>query len=551
MVHSRVKQLSTPMVHETAFFRAICESPADDTARLVYSDWLEDRAGPGDLARAEFIRLQIRLATMQPWHDEYDDLKRRERVLLNRYAEAWLEPVRPWLHPTFRLERDIALHGVFRRGFVETILVDEQRFLADPDGLFDAAPMTGLLFFVASAALPTILESPHLSRIERLRFHNNVTHHASAEYQWVYLLRGDARRIAECPHLSNLRELDLTSQGTNPDGLEAIAHSPHLANLERLTLAGRCIYSGGLEGFGRNLALPALRHLNLNQNPLMGPTGVWNGLSWLRRLHTLDLGLCEIAADEMATFLASSPWPELESLTLGTSGPFPFRGLGPVVSAMPRLAHLSLAGSMVPNLTDAFAGARFEAVVSLDLKQAAPALNATTFFETIAFPRLRVLNLFDVHLEDGLAAFARTPTAIGLRSLDVRNTHTGHDEHAAFARTARLPNLRSLALGQSRGNLTPRVVRELGTAEGLPGLRSLTLPLSASANVWRAVAEMPLLRQLDHLCIQGRVMSQQLVSLLTETPGFQGPLTLRLQFRAFSAEGRRRLRDHFGDRLLR
>jgi uncharacterized protein (TIGR02996 family) len=44
------------MSDEDAFLRAICESPADDTVRLALADWYEERAAPGDEARAGLIR---------------------------------------------------------------------------------------------------------------------------------------------------------------------------------------------------------------------------------------------------------------------------------------------------------------------------------------------------------------------------------------------------------------------------------------------------------------------------------------------------------------
>ena len=45
-----------------AFLRAIAASPADDTPRLVYADWLDDHAiSDADRARAEFIRLSCGL----------------------------------------------------------------------------------------------------------------------------------------------------------------------------------------------------------------------------------------------------------------------------------------------------------------------------------------------------------------------------------------------------------------------------------------------------------------------------------------------------------
>jgi uncharacterized protein (TIGR02996 family) len=49
------------MSEEQALLRAICEDPDDDTVRLVYADWLEERGEPDEVARAEFIRVQVAL----------------------------------------------------------------------------------------------------------------------------------------------------------------------------------------------------------------------------------------------------------------------------------------------------------------------------------------------------------------------------------------------------------------------------------------------------------------------------------------------------------
>ncbi|AWM35571.1 hypothetical protein GobsT_67570 [Gemmata obscuriglobus] len=43
---------------DVAFQRALLANPADTTLKLVYADWLQDRADP----RAEFVRLQVQLA---------------------------------------------------------------------------------------------------------------------------------------------------------------------------------------------------------------------------------------------------------------------------------------------------------------------------------------------------------------------------------------------------------------------------------------------------------------------------------------------------------
>ncbi len=46
------------MTHEEAFIRTICESPDDDSLRLIFADWLEEQGSP----RGEFIRVQCALA---------------------------------------------------------------------------------------------------------------------------------------------------------------------------------------------------------------------------------------------------------------------------------------------------------------------------------------------------------------------------------------------------------------------------------------------------------------------------------------------------------
>lgn len=44
------------MSEESSFLRAILNHPTDDTARLVYADWLEERDDP----RAEYLRLEVK-----------------------------------------------------------------------------------------------------------------------------------------------------------------------------------------------------------------------------------------------------------------------------------------------------------------------------------------------------------------------------------------------------------------------------------------------------------------------------------------------------------
>ncbi|HVL15136.1 MAG TPA: TIGR02996 domain-containing protein, partial [Gemmata sp.] len=112
------------MTEEEAFVAAIVASPADDTPRLVFADWLEENGRP---ARAELIRLQCRL---EPDRERFDDdainvLHRRVNHLLcssepGRQAiedqeQRWFQTAsgRSWI------DAPLTLH--WRRGFVETV----------------------------------------------------------------------------------------------------------------------------------------------------------------------------------------------------------------------------------------------------------------------------------------------------------------------------------------------------------------------------------------------------------------------------------------------
>src|SRR5262245_10028348 len=84
-------QRETSMNEREALLRAVCENPDDDTPRLVFADWLQEN---GEEDRAEFIRLQIRLAdrytiamNMMAGQDaEYD----RAKALQEQFGAMWL-----------------------------------------------------------------------------------------------------------------------------------------------------------------------------------------------------------------------------------------------------------------------------------------------------------------------------------------------------------------------------------------------------------------------------------------------------------------------------
>src|SRR5688500_5164372 len=102
-------------MHE-AFLRTIVANPDDDAPRLVYADWLDETEVPANADRAEFIRLQCRLAVLPADDPERPRLVKREKALLKTYAKKWARPF-----------RDLIWGWAFGRGFIEGAVVATER----------------------------------------------------------------------------------------------------------------------------------------------------------------------------------------------------------------------------------------------------------------------------------------------------------------------------------------------------------------------------------------------------------------------------------------
>jgi uncharacterized protein (TIGR02996 family) len=84
-----------------AFLDDIRRHPDDDAPRLIYADWLDEH---GDAERAEFIRLQCRVAVLPEDDPRREALARREAELLQGNWRRWTEEAfLAWLeHPPAR-----------------------------------------------------------------------------------------------------------------------------------------------------------------------------------------------------------------------------------------------------------------------------------------------------------------------------------------------------------------------------------------------------------------------------------------------------------------
>src|SRR5690242_11311188 len=78
------------MTDEDGFLRKLLENPADDTLRLVYADWREERDDEPSQAKAEFLRAQHHLRTMRGRKKDKVAVQARLRELARPLPTDWL-----------------------------------------------------------------------------------------------------------------------------------------------------------------------------------------------------------------------------------------------------------------------------------------------------------------------------------------------------------------------------------------------------------------------------------------------------------------------------
>jgi uncharacterized protein (TIGR02996 family) len=213
------------------FLQTVLENPADDGARLVYADWLEER-GEGD--RAELIRLQCR--------GEDDE---RARALVHLHGKSWAGPA---ARHTYGI--------AFRRGFVEEVTVCALTLVKHAEEIFAAAPVRLLRVIGAAGVLERFVRCPLLARIEALHLTGGGLSDAGAV------------ALSECEFLANLRTLRLGQNSIGDEGVEVLADSPWLGNLETLILHANLIGDAGTIALATSRSLNRLRVLDLSDNPI-------------------------------------------------------------------------------------------------------------------------------------------------------------------------------------------------------------------------------------------------------------------------------------------
>ncbi len=257
------------MTHDEAFIQAIREAPHDDAPRLIYADWLEEH---GQADRADFIRVQCRLAQTPGASAERPPLRERAEELLRRHWEEWVGPLRDivgpwrdrysesWLGETYHPD---ALRR-FVRGFVEELALDAERFLRHVRDLNCLLPLRTLSLWKAGHCAAALANTPELRGLFKLAF---------ADYYDAPLTARDATELASSPYLDGLSVLYLGGNSLGDAGVEALTRAPWLISLIYLDLSDNGLSDRGARALAASPYLINLQTLHLERNYL-SPDGV-------------------------------------------------------------------------------------------------------------------------------------------------------------------------------------------------------------------------------------------------------------------------------------
>ena len=445
------------MSHD-AFLHAIHASPADDLPRLVYADWLEENR---DASRAEFIRVQCELATIDAIDPQRAALEDREHALLNEHEDRWLGESRPEM-----------TEWEFARGFVQSLT-------ADP---FDVSES---LLREHTAEIGTFVGTAFLNANET-QWSNRLTHaDCSGSVDPIDFLAHIFQ--SGWPRLKSLELLRL-------DGYSNIANmfwvSPLRDQLKHLAFGGRGNTVGETIDETEFLELFAGRSLESLTAYDCGLTGDGLGyfLAAFAKLKRLDISDNPIAPDAWRAFVRADPAIRLERLDVsGTplAGISLHRVLGSRACENLKQLEMNRCGSARANMVTV-ANSRFWTQAT-ELRAHGGTIPASTL-EPLCLvqgpPALRLLDLDDNYLRtEGVRMLCEAPWADGLTWLSLSRNYLDDVSLQVLAQSGRFPHLTALHLSHNNLDLdetegesiTHIGIRTLVESGQFANLRILTL----------------------------------------------------------------------------
>lgn len=510
------------MTDRDALLAAVTAAPNDNLPRRVYADWLEEN---GEADRAEFIRVQCRLAGADEddpatWAD-----RRRERDLLSRHGAAWSAPV--------PVDRFLA---PFERGFVRRVAASPGVEVLDAvRAVLAASPGPIELTWQGRDLQPLggLLNGPEAGKVDALALQVSE----SGIRHLVELgARTGLRRLALRPDsgrsrargrpldglifaraFPELRSLSLRGWGLgDADGRQVAAG--HWGRLETLDLSENRLTRDFLNVTGP--ALSRLKALHLDDNPLPVPLRASPAGGASMPLEEVHWEECRLADDTARPALASPSLSRVTRLHLSRNG---LNGAGlPDGTPWPHLRELALAGNP---LTD-------RAVRAWVAARQTPPLSGLDLAWTRLTPKM-------------LARLCSWPGLAGVSRLNLGNNPLGPKAVEALNASEHLARLRHL-------NLSHCGARDGVAALAGGGLlpRLLTLDLSHNGITARGANELAFSSATAGLCgldLTGNLIGDGGAIALADSPHLPNLQRLQLDREPLDRRTVRRLQDRFGD----
>lgn len=196
---------------ELSFIERIRVDHRSDLPRLIYADWLDER---GDHPKADFIRVQCALESLDEGDIAGDCLREYECSLLENHAREWAKEI-----------SDLVEGYSFRRGVIEAVTLTPSQFFSLGEERLRLHPIRRFRFVE--------IENNEWGKV----FRSELTRHISElDFSQCTLDQRSCFSIAKSQHLRNLELLDLGFTTINDVGLEILLNSPVTGRLKSLRL---------------------------------------------------------------------------------------------------------------------------------------------------------------------------------------------------------------------------------------------------------------------------------------------------------------------------
>ena len=458
------------MPHD-AFLRAIISDPDDDLPRLVYADFLDET---GDPDRAEFIRVQCRLAETEEHDPHFRELEDREHALLAANEGKW-----------FR-EREGLNEWVWRRGFVDEV-ADGDSNRDTSDALFAVQPIQRWKVQTRDVHSALALSKESIARLK---------YFDSSGLSWNDRNQRIASRLFRESQLQSYRHSGIP---TVSDFADVLVASPSPSVLTELRLSGSSTYRTSLrysltpssagEALANALSKRIIAELGLNSCELTTrDIGHILQADCGAKFTEFDISENPIGPDGYRAFEKAHPAMRLQSLDVSGT-PLAGISLEPLLQtrALASLTKLEIngCGSARRNMEVLSNSAFWSQATHLRAHSGTiPADTLEPLCNSQGPPALRLLDLADNYLRtEGVRMLCEAPWVDSLTWLALSGNYLDDEACKTMTHSGRFRRLRTLHLSnnnahQEDGNfkqITDESVAALAMSPNFANLRILTL----------------------------------------------------------------------------